>query len=116
MNPILVLRGNREFDLENETEVMRLGLHVLALEDKLTVALEQTEKLQAMLGQMIARQDVEPTTPIDNVTPVVVELRQILSELESGNRRIVAAQMADRVLVRDKFGEQTRSRVDLEGE
>lgn len=104
----LRLRGNRDFDLENEVDVNRLGLHVLSLEDKLALALEQTNKLHQMLGEVLSRPE-HPDTPMD-MSPVTEGLQRILVELQSGHHRIVMAQLADTVIKRDPVtGDPERS-------
>jgi hypothetical protein len=107
MNPILKLRGGREYDLEQDADVTRLGLGYLSLEDKLAMALDHIEQLQTMIGKLMEQKPtVEPAAPIDT-TPV---LQQILMEMQSGNRRIVTALLADTVLRHDPItGEPERS-------
>ena len=67
------------------------------------------------LDAILAAPKTKGAAPIINtqtvdVTPLIVELRQMRADLNSGIGRMVDAQLADTVLVRDEFGDQTRSK------
>lgn len=115
---IAELPGGREFAFPDGTSDAQMDAIIRALvaaEAAAAQARAEVAMLRDRLDALIAAQ-VKPAgkqtavAPVD-MSPVVGELRAMRADLNEGLNKMVNAQLADTILVRDEItGEQTRSR------
>ena len=102
---IAELPGGRELrfpDSMSEDDVGKIVRMVLNAESRADEALEAVRAVQTRLDAVLAAPKGE--------TGVVAALTAMRADLDAGFKRVVDAQLADRVLVRDEAGEPTASR------
>jgi len=107
---ILELTDGRELQLPDEMpdETARmLGKLILRLEKRTQEAEAVVETLQAEIAALRDRPAPEAPAPDTSVAEAMAELR---ADLNRGFTQMIRAQLADRILVPDEFGEMTRSR------
>lgn len=114
---IAELHDGREFrfpDSMSDSQVDGFVKALIAAENSAARARAEVQALSAKLDAILSAPS-KGAAPVINtqmvdVTPVIVELRQMRADLNSGIASMVSAQLADTVLVRDEFGDQTRSK------
>ena len=107
---IAELPGGRELrfpDSMSEDDVGRIVRMVLNAESRADEALEAVRAVQTRLDAVLTAPNGE--------TGVVAALTAMRAEMKTGLERIVKAQLAETVLVRDEAGEPNRSKKVMKG-
>ncbi len=108
---ILELEDGRELRLPDEMPdetARQLKRLILALEERARTAESDARTLRDEMAGLRRQVETRVAAPAD--TSVVDALRALQDSLETGVRRIVNAQLADRKLVFDATGEPTHSK------
>lgn len=108
---ILELGEGREIKLPDDTDeetARQIGRLILVTERRAAAAEARADRLEAEIATLRQRVDAFAAPRDDGVLAAVADMPARLASLLE---RVAAAAEADRVLVKDEFGEATRSKI-----
>jgi len=114
---ILELSNGRELKLPDEMDddtARMIGKLILTLEKR---AEDAENDVKALRGEMAALRDEVQARPVaepqEKDTSEADAIRALRADLNKGIKQLIQAQLADRVMMADEFGEMTKSRAVL---